>query len=52
MKEGCEEVDCDVDFGGEDGYDMFQKDWDKLVHQPKLLTGRSESTVTLGSTGL
>ncbi|CAE6391270.1 unnamed protein product [Rhizoctonia solani] len=41
MKEGCEEVDCDVDFGGEDGYDMFQKDWDKLVHQPKLLTGRT-----------
>ncbi|CAE6405071.1 unnamed protein product [Rhizoctonia solani] len=47
MGEGCEEVDCDVDFEGEDGYGMLQKEWDRLVHQPKLLTSRTWDNIKL-----
>ncbi|KDN48098.1 hypothetical protein RSAG8_03114, partial [Rhizoctonia solani AG-8 WAC10335] len=41
MEDGWEEIDCEVDFDGEDGYGVLQREWDRLVLQPKPLTSRT-----------
>ncbi|CAE6438796.1 unnamed protein product [Rhizoctonia solani] len=45
MEEGWEEVDCEVDFDGEDEYGVLQREWDRLVFQPKPLTSRTWENV-------
>ncbi|GAB1523607.1 hypothetical protein RhiTH_006757 [Rhizoctonia solani] len=47
MRDGWEEADCEVDFEGEEAYEMLQKDWDRLVNQPKPLTIRSWESIKL-----
>ncbi|CAE6429500.1 hypothetical protein ACGC1H_000908 [Rhizoctonia solani] len=41
MEDGWEEVDCEVDFDEEDEYGVLQREWDRLVLQPKPLTSRT-----------
>ncbi|KEP55695.1 hypothetical protein V565_001510 [Rhizoctonia solani 123E] len=41
MAEGWEWIDCQVDFDDEDGYSVLQREWDRLVLQPKPLTSRT-----------
>ncbi|CAE6443571.1 unnamed protein product [Rhizoctonia solani] len=41
VENGWEEVDCDVDFNEEDRHGVLQREWDRLVFQPKPLTSRA-----------
>lgn len=41
IKDGWGEVDCEVNFDEEDGYGSLQREWNRLVFQPKPLTSRA-----------
>ncbi|KAH7343976.1 hypothetical protein B0J17DRAFT_198169 [Rhizoctonia solani] len=41
VEDGWEEADCEVDFDEEDGHGSLQREWDRLVFQPKPLTNRA-----------
>ncbi|KAG8689944.1 hypothetical protein FRC11_014752 [Ceratobasidium sp. 423] len=41
IEDGWEEIDCEVDFEDEDGPGVLQREWDRLVFQPKPLTSRT-----------
>ncbi|CAE6485419.1 unnamed protein product [Rhizoctonia solani] len=41
IEDGWEEIDCEVEFDDEDGPGFLQREWDRLVFQPKPLTSRT-----------